>query len=193
MRREPHVRIGEAEVVAHLQQDHAGDRIDLGRELRLALEPLHLAHRHVDGEIDLARLHRGDARGRVLDDVEGDALDLRLRPPIAVVALQHDARVELVFDELVGPGADRLLAERLDADLLHVVLRHHVAAEEGEPLRRGRRRRVELHHRLRGRSDLDVGHLAPRIRGVDLVAGLDALEERVPEILGASSCRRCGT
>ena len=73
-------------------------------------EPLDLAHRHVDREIDLAGLHRGDARRRILDDLEGDALDLRLRPPIAVVALQHDARIELVVDQLVGPGADRLLA-----------------------------------------------------------------------------------
>ena len=30
----------------------------------LALQSLDLAHRHVDGEIDLAGLDRGDARGR---------------------------------------------------------------------------------------------------------------------------------
>jgi len=87
MRGKPHVRIGEAEIVAHLQQDHARDRIDFRGERRLAPQPLHLAHRHVDGEIDLAGLHRGDARRGILDHVEGDALELRLGAPVGIVAL----------------------------------------------------------------------------------------------------------
>ena len=70
----------------------------------------------------------------------------------------------------------------VDAGLLHIILRHHVAAEEGEPLRRRRRGRIEAHHRLRRRDDLDVGDLAPGVRDVDLVAGLDPLEEGVAEI-----------
>ncbi len=70
----------------------------------------------------------------------------------------------------------------VDAGLLHIILRHDVAAEEGEPLRRRRRGRIEAHHRLRRRDDLDVGDLAPGVRDVDLVAGLDPLEEGVAEI-----------
>ena len=35
----------------------------------------------------------------------------------------------------------------------------------------------------RRRLHLDVGHLAPGIGGVELLAGLDALEERVAEIV----------
>ena len=37
------------------------------------------------------------------------------RAPIVVVALEHDAGIELVFHELVRTGADRLLAERVEA------------------------------------------------------------------------------
>ena len=38
-------------------------------------------------------------------------LQLRLGAPVAVVALEHDAGVELVLDQLVRAGADRLVAE----------------------------------------------------------------------------------
>ena len=70
MGREPHVVIGKAEVVAALEQDHPGDRIELACERRLVAETLDLAHRDVDGEIDLARLDRRHACGRILDDLK---------------------------------------------------------------------------------------------------------------------------
>ena len=111
------------------------------------------------------------------------ARDLRLRAPIAVVALQHDARIQFVFGELVGPGADRIFQEIIEAARFDIFLRHHVAAEERHPLRRGRRRRIEFHGRLGGRFDDDVVDLLPGIRGVEFQAGFDALEERVAEIL----------
>ena len=180
---ETHILVGEGEIGAHLDQDHAGDRIELGGEPRLLLEPLGFAHRHIDGEIGLAGLNRGDARGGVLDDLDGDARDLRLRAPIAVVALQHDARVQFVFGELVRPGADGFFQKIIEAARLDIFLRHHVAAEERHPLRRGRRRRVEFHGRLGGRFDDDVVDLPPGIRGVEFQAGFDALEERVAKIL----------
>ena len=119
VRREPHVLVGEAEIVAHLQQDHAGDRIDLGGERS---GPCCSRSTSRTGtlmvEVDLAGLDGRDARGRILDDVEGDAADLRLGSPIVFVALKHDAGVELVLDELVGTGADRLLAEGVGTDQL---------------------------------------------------------------------------
>ena len=71
---EPHVLVGEAHVVAHLQQDDAGDGVELAREARLILEALHLAHRYRDRHVDLAGLDGGDARRGVLDDLEGDAI-----------------------------------------------------------------------------------------------------------------------
>ena len=40
VRGEPHVLVGEALVVAALQQNDAGDRIDLAREIGLVAEPL---------------------------------------------------------------------------------------------------------------------------------------------------------
>ena len=119
----------------------------------------------------------------VLDDLDGDPRDFRLRPPIAVVALQHDARVQFVFGELVRPGADRFFQEVIEAARLDIFLRHHIAAEERHPLRRGRRRRIEFHGRLGRRFDDDVVDLLPGIRGVELQAGFDALEEGVAEIL----------
>ena len=50
----PHVIISEAEVVAALNQNDTGHRIELGRQPRLAAEAIDLAHRHLDGEINFA-------------------------------------------------------------------------------------------------------------------------------------------
>ena len=130
---EPHVVVSETKVVAALEQNYPRDRVELGGEPGLVAQAIDLAHRHVDGEIDLARLDGRHARGRILDDLEDHAADFRLRPPIGVVAFQYDAGIELVFDELIGPGTDRLLDETFDPDRFHIFLRHHEAAEKGEP------------------------------------------------------------
>ena len=183
---EPHVLVGEAEVVTALQQDVARDRVELARQAGDLAEPCRLAHRHVDDEIGLARLDRGDARRRILDDLIDHPLDLRLGAPVLVEALEHDARIELVFDHAIGARADRLLAEFVDADLLHVVLRHDIAAEEGEPLRRGRHRMTERDLAVVGRGDFDVLDLAPGAADVELEIGVFAhpLIEGVAEVLG---------
>ena len=183
MRGEPHVVVGKAEVIATLQQDHPSDRVEFGGQRGFLRQAIDLAHRYVDGEIDLTRLDRRDARRRILDDFEDHPADFWLRSPIGVVALEHDAGIELVFDELVGAGANRLLNEAINARSFHVFLWYNKAAEKGEPHRRGRRRLLEFHDRAGRRRDLDIDDPAPGIRGVDLVTGLDALEERVAEIV----------
>ena len=144
----PHVDIFEPQVVADLQQDDPGDRVEFRCQLRLALQPNRLAYRQIYPKVYLAGLHRCDTRRGVLDDLHGDTPDRRLRPPIFVIALQHDASVDFPFHQPVGASADRLLREILRADLLDIVLRHQVAAEKCQPHRCGRCRRAEMHHRL---------------------------------------------
>ena len=183
MRGKPHVDVFEAQVVAHLQEDDPRDRVELGRKFRFALQTDRLAHRQVDREIHLAGLHRRHARRWVLDDLHGDATDRRLRSPVVVVALQHDAPVHFPFHQPIRAGADRLLREGLRTDLFDVAFGHHIAAEERQPHRRGRRGRAEMHHRLGGRQNLDVLHLAPGIGDIEARRGLDAVEEGEPEVI----------
>ena len=178
----PHVLVGKAEIAAGLNDDDALDRVELGLEIRILHEALGFAHRHVQGEIDLAGLDRGDARRRILDDLECDALHLRLRAPIGLVALKHDAAVELIIDQFVRAGADRRLDETVFADFFHVVLRHYKAAQECKPDRRSGKRQLEMHHRLGRRRHVNVGHEAPDVGDVDLVPSLHPVEERILEI-----------
>ena len=56
-----HILVRKSKIGAHLQQDHAGDRIELGGKAGFLLEALNLADRHIDGAIDLDGLDRGHA------------------------------------------------------------------------------------------------------------------------------------
>ena len=116
--------------------------------------------------------------------MDGDACDLRLRSPIIVVALEHDARVQFVFGELIGTGADGAFQKIVEALAFNVVLGNDIAAEERQPLRHGRRRRTEFHRCLGRRLDDNVVHLSHGIGDVELEAGFVAFKERVAEILG---------
>ncbi len=181
---EPHVLVGEREIIAHLQQDHPGHRVELAGKARLLLETLRLTHRHVHGQVDLPGLDGGDPRRRVLDDLDGDAFDLGLRAPVAIVAFEDHPGIELVVDQPIRPAADRLLDELLDADGFEILLRDDIAAQERHPLRRRGRRLGEPHRRPGGRLDLDLLHLLPGIGSVELRPWPGALEEGVAEILG---------
>ena len=183
MRRKPHVLVRKAFIVAALQENDASDRVDLPCERRLLRQSSDFAHGHVDGEIDLAGLNRRDASGRVLDDLESDAPYFRLRSPISVVALHNHSGIKLIFNELVRPGTDRLVTEFFDANVFQVFLRHHVAAEESQPLRRRRVWLRKPHDRFDWRLDFDIADLAPRVLGIDDVAGLYALKESIAEIV----------
>ena len=147
------------------------------------LETLHLAHRHVDGPVDCAGLDGGYPRRRVFDDFDRDARDLCLWSPIIVVALKHNAGIQLVFDKLIRSGSARLFEEIFEPSGLDVFFGNHEAAEECQPLRGGRGRRSKFHRRLGRRFDDDLLHFAPGIRGVEFEARFGALEEGVAKIL----------
>ena len=99
--------------------------------------------------------------------------------PIIVVALEHDARVQFVFGELAGTGADGAFQKVVEALAFNVVLGNDIAAEERQPLRHGRRRRTEFHRCLGRRLDDNVVHLSHGIGDVELEAGFVAFKERV--------------
>ena len=105
---EPHVLVGKRQIIAHLHQDHACDRVELGGKSGLLLEALHLAHRHVDREStwpDWIAATRAD--GSLMIWMVTRAI-LAFGPQ-SIVAFEHDAGVQLVFGEPVGPGADGFL------------------------------------------------------------------------------------
>ena len=121
-----------------------------------------LHHRHVVGietlhAVDLTRLERAQPLRVVLDVAHDHALDLGLHAPVVGVRLQHDFLVGLPLDELVGPGAHRMLAE-LRAPLLHGGRARDVEGEHGQVGQERRLRILERDaHRVRA-GGLDLGH-----------------------------------
>src|SRR4029077_11891655 len=110
---------------------------------RILPEALETIRRHIDGEIDLARLDGGEPRLR-LDDGHVDGLaDLRRPAPVLVVAREDHLDARLPRLELEGTRAYGILHHVL------AVLRQRVRAVDEERLMRevlkeGRERRLEL-------------------------------------------------
>src|SRR5436190_22920301 len=125
---ETHVLVGKSKIVAHLQQDDAGDRIELGGKTVLSCKPRDLTHRDVDCAIDLPRLDCGHPRRGILDDLDGDTGNLGYRSPIIDVPLEDDAGIELVFNELIEPGAEGHAEEGVKDCGLDPTLGNEVAA-----------------------------------------------------------------
>ena len=73
------------------QHEHAerrrGDHVDIAERLPL----LDVGDREVEGAVDVAVLHGEQARLPVGDRGEDDPLGDRLRPPVVVARLEHDA------------------------------------------------------------------------------------------------------
>jgi hypothetical protein len=134
------------------------------------------------GDVGLALLEHGDARRALGDALHRHALDVGGVPPVAGIGLQDHLDPRLAAHELVGPGADRVLAKALVADLADVRLRHH---DPG----RGGRRVVEGHEVGPGLfqveadgervDDLDLAHASLELVGpralVAVVAELHVL------------------
>ena len=170
-----------------------GDLEDL--EPGLGLQALHVlgrepraAHDHVD-RLLLEEEHPVDLVGH---ELEGDPLEVRLRPPVSLARLQHDLHAGLVLGEAVGADAGHVALHPLSCpwvvlggvrlDLLGV---HDGVVREGDDVQGHRARRVHLdgegvvvaHLELVGRAHLDQArddeaHVAGRLEApIEAVLG----------------------
>src|SRR4029077_19952266 len=126
---------------------------------RILPEALETIRRHIDGEIDLARLDGGEPRLR-LDDGHVDGLaDLRRPAPVLVVAREDHLDARLPRLELERARADGILH-----DVLAVLLERLRAVDEErlmrEVLQKRRERRLELDLHGQRVDRLDALHIA---------------------------------
>ena len=91
----------------------------------------------VAGHVDLALLQAQQRDDRLLADLEGDLVEMRQAlVPVVGVALEHQALAERPFGELVGAGADRMLAE-IGAVFLDLFLRHDMREIDRHDMQEG--------------------------------------------------------
>ena len=81
VRGQAHLLLGEAAVLAHLQDHDVGGRVDARRESRDRAEARRLADRHVDRNVNALRLHGRDPGRGVAHDVDRDASGWRACRP----------------------------------------------------------------------------------------------------------------
>ena len=129
------------------------------------------------GDVGLAVLQHRHPRGALGDALHDEASDVGHVPPVARIRLHHHLDAGLVADELVGTGADRMLAEAVVADLGHVFLRDDEA--------RGRRGGAVEGHEVRPRlgeteahgqwvDDLDGANVSLQLLRASALVALEA-------------------
>src|SRR5262249_28568953 len=138
--------------------------------------------RHPVGDVDLPSLERGEARGRVRNRPEDDALDLGRFPPVWLDRLRDQLHAWRERDEAVWARPDRKLLEPFVADLLYVFLGHDPAGA-----RRARVEREEVGPRLlEPEADAcriwDLDRRDPLLEG--LARGATVALERELDVLG---------
>ncbi len=144
-------------------------------EARVA-EGLHRGRGHGLDRVEVVRFQGGDHRVVVGVLLQPELVDLRLRPPVGVVALEDRDVVQLELDEIERAGADdgRGVLERLQVGAVVArVLRPDVLREDEELLELAEHpRRPGLlvvvddeRRRVRGGRVLDVVDEARRVRG----------------------------
>src|SRR5262249_51906582 len=100
-----------------------------GNDLQPRIPPYVLGLLTVEDEADvgLALLEHRDPRRALGNALHDQSLHVRRMPPVLRVRFEDHLDTGHVADKLVGPGADRLLAEALLADLLDVLPGDHEA------------------------------------------------------------------
>ena len=94
--------------------------------------------------VDLALLEPQQRHGRLLADLEGDAVEIgHALAPVVGVLLEDEALAERPLGELVGAGADRILAE-IGAELLDRLPRHDMREVDRHDVQEGRVRPRQL-------------------------------------------------
>ena len=137
---------------------------------------LHRGRGHDLDRVEVVRLQRGDHRVVVRELLQPELVDLRLRAPVGVVALEDRDVVLLELDEVERAGPDdwRVVRERLQVGALVArVLRPDVLREDEEllklpeyPRRPGRLVVVDdERRRVRGGRVRDVVDEPRRVRG----------------------------
>ena len=137
--------------------------VDAARELEalVRLDLLDVGGKRPLDHVELPRLEVREPDGRIRDGQVGDAVDPDpVLVPVIGEALDHDAVLLHALDELIGTGADGLLAE-LVAGLLSGLGRDHHAGPVGQL---GQQRRIGI---LQQQPD------GRRIHHLDLVDGRD--------------------
>ena len=110
------------------------------------------------GDVRLTALEHGQARHRVRDRLEDEALHARRLAPVPLERLEHQLDARRERDEPVRAGPDRRLLEAVLAHLLDVL--------PGDDPRGARRRRAVEGHEVRPRL-LETEPDAPGIRSLD--------------------------
>ena len=155
-------------------EGHVPDRRGIGlghRDVGILAEAVEAVRRHVDGEIDLARLDGGEPR-LGLDDGHVDGLaQLRRTAPVLVIAREDHLHAGLPRLELEGPGAHGILH-----DVLAVLLERVGAVDEErlmrEVLEKRREGRLELDLHGERVDHLDALHVAEEALDVGIGARL---------------------
>ena len=152
---------------------------EFDRDVGVLLEPLDRFERQVPDQIDLARLQGGHLRRALRHDAERDRIELgRAGHEVVGVLHQLDPVARLVGLELEGAGSDRLLADRLQ-----LVARHHPCLAVAEDLGKPGIGRLQLeldgvgvqHLHLVDDLEIDARHRAGRLVDDPLDRGLHVL------------------
>src|SRR5207247_7820385 len=125
-------------LAVHAQYVHPRVEDARGPRRGVAGDALALVGRHLDDDIGLALQEGRDARRRLRDRPHDPAVHVDLAAPVAPVGVEDGPVVLDPGAEADGPGTDRLGVEGVVADRLDVLLRHDLAAIEGQP--RGQQR-----------------------------------------------------
>ena len=163
-----------------LTREHVETRVErtLHPRGRIGDHPLLLIGRKLGDDVHLALQESGHARSRLGNGADDEPVEVRLAPPVVRIGIEGKAIVLDPGREAHGSRAHRLGVEGIVADRLEVLLRHDLAAVEGEA---GRQERVGLlgvdQKRVRvGRLDPVDGreHRRDQGLGVRVVGALDA-------------------
>ena len=150
-----HPHVGERlalRAVGHVQRDHLVAQLGHAGDFELGIPTdfREVGRRHALDHLEIAGAQAGQARARVGDGHELDAVDGEgVLVPVVGHLLQHDLALGHPLHELVRPGADRLGAQ-LVAEGLRRLGRDHHAGAVGQGGQQGhqRLREVEAHREV---------------------------------------------
>ena len=147
--------------VIEIDADAEIAELDRGHELDLGdrADGLDVGGQRPFDQLQRARAQIGQAHRGVGDRQVDDPVDVHVvLVPVAIELLDDDAVLLHALDELVRPGADRVIAE-LVAGLLRRLGRHHHAGAVGELGKQRRERRFEVQLDGQRIDHVDAGHL----------------------------------
>ena len=135
------------------------------------------------GQVDGALAQGGQARRFVLDDLDGEAVEVR-QSRLEVLVVPHEAHVAArdVLGQLEGAGADGVFLKR--AVLLDLFLRHHVRGAGGQHAEQRGIGLGELEPHGVGIGRLDTLHGGVHRAQHRAVLGIADALDRVADVLG---------